>query len=339
MLSVIYHYVLTQSSSPEAAKIAVLTARANGKLRLRAEVREHVARPNLKLKCGERPPEIQPKCEPDQPILASGKLRHWDWERSYATRRDETINRIGSVLRAALNLAAAHDQRINNHTAWRIGLATIFGAAEARNVILSDDVIRNIITVAFGIGGEFGLLVEVAAVTGARVSQIANLRVEDLQADRADPRLMMPSSRKGRGLKKVTHVPVPIPTGVAEKLKRTSEGKVTEEPLLTKPSGQRWKQSDHSRLFQRAVLRVALDPSEITLYALRHSSIVRDLLSNVPVRIVATKHDTSIPMIECNYSEYIADHADLLSRRAMLDTDGPVGDKVMSLMYQAKATR
>jgi hypothetical protein len=29
--------------------------------------------------------------------------------------------------------------------------------------------------------------------------------------------------------------------------------------------------------------------------------------------LVATKHDTSIPMIERNYSKYIADHADMLS--------------------------
>jgi hypothetical protein len=67
------------------------------------------------------------------------------------------------------------------------------------------------------------------------------------------------------------------------------------------------------------VVRAALDPNEVTLYALRHSSIARDLLANVPVRIVATKHDTSILMIERNYSKYISDHADNLSRRAMLD--------------------
>jgi hypothetical protein len=94
LLSVVYHYVLTQSPSPEAAKITVLTAWKNGQLRLRAEVREHEARPNLKLEPGEQPPEIQPKCEPDQPILASDKLRHWDWERSYATRRDETTKSL-----------------------------------------------------------------------------------------------------------------------------------------------------------------------------------------------------------------------------------------------------
>jgi hypothetical protein len=55
------------------------------------------------------------------------------------------------------------------------------------------------------------------------------------------------------------------------------------------------------------------------------------LNANVPVRIVATKHDTSIPMIERNYSKYIADHADVLSRRAMLDPSAPSGDNVISL--------
>jgi integrase len=245
--------------------------------------------------------------------------------------RASSVNRISSALRAALNLAAAHDQRINNHTAWRIGLASIFDAAQARNVILSDQVIRRIIAAAFGISVEMGLLVEIAAVTGARVSQIANLRVVDLQADRLDPRLMMPSSRKGRGQKKITYVPVPIPSTLAEKLKRASNDKPSDASLLTKTSGDRWKQSDHSRLFQRVILQAGLDPSEVTFYALRHSSIARDLLANVPVRIVATKHDTSTPIIERNYSKYIADHADALSRRAMLDPGISTGENVIAL--------
>jgi hypothetical protein len=42
----------------------------------------------------EQPPEVQPKCKPDQPILTSDKLRSWDWERSYATRRDETTRSL-----------------------------------------------------------------------------------------------------------------------------------------------------------------------------------------------------------------------------------------------------
>ena len=94
LLSVVYHYVLAQSPSPEAAKITVSTARKNGQLRLRAEVSEHKARPNLKLKPGKQPRKIQPKRKPDQPILASDELRHIDWERSYATRRDETTKSL-----------------------------------------------------------------------------------------------------------------------------------------------------------------------------------------------------------------------------------------------------
>ena len=57
----------------------------------------------------------------------------------------------------------------------------------------------------------------------------------------------------------------------------------------------------------------------MTIYALRHSSIVRQLLANVPVRIVAVNHDTSIAMIERTYSRFIADHSDVLARKALLD--------------------
>ena len=65
--------------------------------------------------------------------------------------------------------------------------------------------------------------------------------------------------------------------------------------------------------------RLRPDPAEVTMYALRHSSIVRQLLAGVPVRIVAAGHDTSVAMIERNYSRYITDHADALVRGAMLD--------------------
>jgi hypothetical protein len=94
LLSVVYHYVLAQRPSPEAAKIAISRARRNGQLRLRAEVREHEARPDLTLSAGERPPQIQPKRAPDQPILAGDEFGTWDWERSYATRRDATTKSL-----------------------------------------------------------------------------------------------------------------------------------------------------------------------------------------------------------------------------------------------------
>jgi hypothetical protein len=67
------------------------------------------------------------------------------------------------------------------------------------------------------------------------------------------------------------------------------------------------------------VKATGLNPDEVTLYALRHSSIVRQLLAGVPVRVVAVNHDTSIVMIERTYSRHIGDHADALARVALLD--------------------
>jgi integrase len=85
---------------------------------------------------------------------------------------------------------------------------------ESRNVILPEADVRALIVAAYDIGPEFGLLIEVLAVTGARVSQVARLEVGDVQAARADPRLMKPSSRKGRSRKRVGRRPVPIPASL-----------------------------------------------------------------------------------------------------------------------------
>jgi integrase len=132
-------------------------------------------------------------------------------------------------------------------------------AEQSRNVIIPEDAILSIISAAYAVSREFGLLVEVAAVTGARVSQLARLEVGDLQCDRSDPRLMMPSARKGRGLKRIERRPVPIPTNLAILLNQTGAGRSNEAPLLTKPNGELWRPSDHRHPFARAVTTAGLD--------------------------------------------------------------------------------
>src|SRR5204862_5735057 len=141
------------------------------------------------------------------------------------------------------------------------------------NVILDEPIIRWIIAEAHAQGDGFGLLIEVAAITGARVSQLARLEVQDLQADRANPRLLMPTSRKGKGTKKIMRHPVPIPVGLAAKLDAVSKERPATAPLLVKLSGAPWRKSDHARLFQRVAKAAEQDPAEVTIYALRHSNI------------------------------------------------------------------
>jgi integrase len=234
------------------------------------------------------------------------------------------VNRTCAAFKAALNLAADHDEHIASRRAWETGLASIPDAEQSRNVILPEATVRDLIAEAHCHSAQFGLLVEVAAVTGARISQLARLEVQDLQGDRPDPRFMMPTSRKGKGTKKVMRRPVPIPAALAARLHALAEGRPATAPLLVKPSGAPWKKSDHSRLFARTAKRADLDSKELTIYALRHSNIVRQILAGVPVRVVAVNHDTSIAMLERTYSRYIGDHSDALARGALLDTAKPV---------------
>jgi integrase len=256
------------------------------------------------------------------PLLSVRDLRGWRDGLS-ADLAPATVNRTCTVLKATLNLAADHDERITSRRAWETGLASLPDAEEVRNVILPDDQVRQLVTHAYEHSREFGLLMETAAVTGARVSQLARLEVQDLQNGRT-PRLLMPASRKGRGAKATLRRPVPISSALAGRLAASDCNRPAITPLLTKPSGAPWRKSDHSRLFARSARRCDLDPAEVTMYALRHSSIVRQLLAGVPVRVVAVNHDTSVVMIERNYSRHIGDHADALARAALLDTHAEV---------------
>src|SRR5258708_7774131 len=101
---------------------------------------------------------------------------------------------------------------------------------------------------------------------------------------------MMPVSRKGRGQKKVTQRPVPIQAPLAARLRVCAADKASDALLLVKPNGDPWRGSSHSVPFRRVVERAGQDPDEVTIYALRHSSIVRQILANIPIRVVAALH-------------------------------------------------
>ena len=264
-------------------------------------------------------------------LLNRTELKQWR-DGLAKTLSDSTVNRIANALRAALNLAAHTDERISDRRAWEIGLETIPDAIEARNVILTTAAIQRIVAECYSTGEEFGLLIETVATTGARIGQILQLEPGDVQHNRADPRLMVPSSKKGKGKKRITRQPVPVPESLAARLRLLAGQRSTGSRLLLKPSGEPWGRSDHSRLFRRAVQRAGFDPREVTVYALRHSSIVRQILANVPIRIVAVNHDTSVTMIERTYSKNIGDHSDALARPALLDlSELPAAANVVSL--------
>jgi len=162
----------------------------------------------------------------------------------------------------------------------------------------------------------FGLYVQVHAETGARSSQLARMVVADLERDR----LMVPTSRKGRG-RKADRTPVPITASLAARLKLAAAGRPANAPLLVRADGKAWEpvKSDHGLMFKQAA-RVARLPAGSTAYSLRHSSIARALMRGLAPSIVSRWHDTSPAIIEAHYGRFIKHHYDDLVRAVLLDT-------------------
>src|SRR5258708_33080870 len=93
-----------------------------------------------------------------------------------------TSNRARAGHRAALDLAASLDDRITNRNAFRSGLKGLPGGKNARRVVLPDADVLRLVEAASQQDRAFGVLVEVLAQTGGRVSPVASLGCGDLEA-------------------------------------------------------------------------------------------------------------------------------------------------------------
>ena len=276
------------------------------------------------------------------PLIEANELRRWR-DSLLKDHAPATVNRLAGATVAALNLAAEHDPRIKSRQPWHVGLQGLPDAQRARNIILSDDQVRALIDAAYRRGDRFGLFVETLATIGARPSQASRIEVGDLRLDNpAEPKLTVPRSGKGGGRlrirRKVERVSVPITASLANRLKIAAAARPPSAPLLLCRGDHGWGDdpSVNYRTDMRTIVAdVGLDPTVVTAYAFRHSSIVRQLLANVPVRVVASAHDTSVTEVERHYSKFISEHSDALSRRALLELDAPPRGNVVALARQS----
>jgi integrase len=269
-------------------------------------------------------------------MLTQRELRLWR-DGLLASLAPSSVNRVTKVFSTALKQAAERDHRIKNARAWTIALAVLPDAHAPRNVILSDAKASAFVAASYARDEALGLLVDTVAVTGARPSQVTRLCVIDLH-NGAKPKLMMPKSGKGGGRnriqRKLQTYSVPITAALAAKLKQATKGRDPEAPLLLRSNGQPWNERpshDYRADIAAIVAEIGLDPEAVTIYALRHSSIVRQLLGNVPVRVIAATHNTSVAEIERTYSAHIAEYSDEVSRGALLHHDEPPAANVIPI--------
>jgi len=269
--------------------------------------------------------------------LSAGDLEVW--RDQLEDLAPATINRLLNDFRAALNAAGVtHRRRLPAHFAQevRIGTRRVEEADVARRQILSDEQIVTLVSASFEVDdtGDFGRLVTLLAASGARHSQAVRVLIGGYQHNQQ--RVLIPSSRKGRGRQERPPIAIQLSPAVCARLLPAVGGRNADEPLLTRWHWSRTGRSQWERVERRAwgpqyeahrywpdTVRVANDngarlPEDTVMYAFRHSSIVRGLRANLPVRLVAALHDTSVEMIEKHYSAYIVDAMEELARRAAL---------------------
>lgn len=267
--------------------------------------------------------------------LSERDLRNW--QRRLEDLKSTTKRRLINDLKAALN-AAYVDNRLalpsDLATTIKVGLKPVFNEDPVEpvarvNQVLTDDEVRKIVRKSTKLDedGDFARLVLVLAATGARFSQIRRMLVQDVQAEQN--RLLVPRSRKGRG-KTNDHIRVPVGADVIEQLLPVIAGRGPYEPLLEhwrlrQIGPVKWEKvargpwnaaSEMTRKWKQAASAVGL-PDAIP-YALRHSSIVRGLTNDLPIRLVAALHDTSVAMIERHYSRWMSDSMDDLASTAVV---------------------
>lgn len=280
--------------------------------------------------------------------LDASALKNW---RKALPGTAASRQRITNDFKAALNRAAPN---ASVKLAIKDGLATPKDeapdptgddAADIESKILTDEETRRLL-VAVRDAGDVDLyrLCLALASTGARFAQVRRLKVRDVQAQRG--RIMMPASHKGRvGSQAKPSIPVPVGQDVIDALAPAIKGRKGDEPLF-----ERWRHvqtgplewerdrrgpwltaSELSRPIRAAVEAAEL-PASTSSYSFRHTSIVRALREGLPVRLVAQLHDTSIQMIERNYTRFMAHALEDVARKAIVPMVAEDrGDNVVSI--------
>jgi integrase len=287
---------------------------------------------------------IPPARLADVPLHALKENDLVTWRTNLPAELKETSKeRLITALRAALNMTHA-----TNRTRLEAAFATVVkhGLKAVKsdddgdipiareNQVLTDGQVAHLLRAAQQIDaeeqweGDLFRLVVVLAATGARFSQVARMRVGDLQL--AQSRLLVPVSRKGHGGKNGATA-VPVGKDVLDALRPAVIGRPKDAPLLERwrysqrPGSIEW-QLDRRGAWQNATeiarpwaaIRQRAGMPEVIPYALRHSSIVRGIRANLPIRLVAALHDTSVLMIERHYGKWIVDDLNELAARAVV---------------------
>ena len=172
-------------------------------------------------------------------------------------KRQATVNRTLTVLRAALNLAFENDL-IDSDMAWR-KVCGFKGVDASRSRCLKPDEINRLLNAC---PPDFGELVRGALLSGCRYGELRNAVVNDF--DRSNGILTVPNSKSGNVRRVIL-----TETG-ASFLANISAGRRGTEQLFRRADGNPWGPGHQNRRMQAACAKGKIAPPT-TFHGLRHT--------------------------------------------------------------------
>ena len=232
--------------------------------------------------------------------------------------RRDTVNRVLTILKAALNSAVELRRvPVANAFAWR-EVKPFAKADSARTLVLTVVQQQNLVAKC---DQEFGQLVRGGLYSGARYGELR--QVEIRHYDRSLSLLHIPPEIAKNG--KARHIHLDLEG--KQFFDAISAHRSTGEPLFVRSSSEitqdgatvhrEWRRSEQARAMRRACKAASIDP--FPFYTLRHTCAARWLAGGVPMAYVAAQLGNSVAICEKYYGHLAPSHiADAIRRMPRL---------------------
>lgn len=274
-----------------------------------------------------KPPELTPIAKDTQRrfnayVLNSAKLANTElqkltpdmlakWRRELARtptksganrggeRSNSSLNRDMTCFRSALNLALK-DGLCTSDFAWRERLKQVADADNKRDVYLDLSQRRALAAKA---PADLATLIRALSLVPVRPGALTQLKVGDY--DRRLKTLRIGQDKTGART-------IALPDNTAKFFADLCASRMPNLPLLTREDGKAWNKDSWKKPIKAAV-KAAEVPDDITLYALRHSTITDLVHGGLDLLTVGQVSGTSQRMIEKHYGHLVSEQ----SRKAL----------------------
>lgn len=226
--------------------------------------------------------------------LTTAELESWrDCLPVKPATKKRLFNTIAAALSNAHRLYKVGDPRI-----WR-SLETIeIPADDRRRTFIPTD--RQVHALIANCEPDFRALVQAAALTGCRYSELAHLEAGDF--DRKDGKITVRKSKTGMRTMLLSSAAV---TFFREQVKN----KLPQARIFLMASGEPWKASN-----QTERMRAATSIKPFVFYSLRHFVLSKQLAAGIPAALVAKNAGTSEQILKDHYHHIVATDRGLFDR-------------------------